>query len=98
MVTNLLKAHVSKPINGVGPMEIASAETPLVLMPTGMGRRNYHALIQHKYVNPMELANAGRVHPQLVMEMAQLKEAVHLEKFVIQMEFVPKIPLVKQLR
>ena len=54
--------------------------------------------MQHMYANPMELANAGRVHPQLVMEMAQLKEAVHLEKFVIQMEFVPKIPLVKQLR
>ena len=98
MVTNLLKAHVSKPINGVGPMEIANAETPLVPMPTGMGQRNYHAQMQHRYANPTELVNAGRVHPRPVMEMARLKEAVPLEKFVIQMEFVPKIPLMKQLR
>ena len=93
MVTNLLKAHVSKPINGVGPMEIASVETPLVPMPTGMEQRNYHAQMQHRYANPMELVNAGRVHPRPEMEMARLKEAAHLEKFVTQMEFAPKIPL-----
>ena len=94
METNLLKAHVSKRINGVGPMEIASAETPLVPMPTGMGQRNYRAQMQHRYANQTELVNAGRVHHLPVMEMARLKEAAHLEKFVIQMEFVPKIRLI----
>ena len=94
METNLLKAHVSKRINGVGPMEIASAETPLVPMPTGMGQRNYRAQMQHRYVNQTELVNAGRVHHLPVMEMARLKEAAHLEKFVIQMEFVLKIRLI----
>ena len=98
MGTNLLKAHVSKPINGVGPMEIASAETPLVPMPTGMEQRNYHAQMQLRYVNPTELVNAEKVHPRPVMEMERLKEAVHLEKFVIQVEFAPKISLLKQIR
>ena len=97
MVTNQPKGHVSKPISGVGPMEFASVETPLVPMPTGMEQRNYHAQMQHRYANPTELVNAGRVHPRPVMEMARLKEAAHLEKFVTQMEFAPKIPLKNKL-